>query len=223
MSKQDLKIIFVDDHPMILEGYRISLSNCDEYNLEITTSDNIDEAYKIIELQKEENTPFDIAFFDLSMPPSLEFDINNGEQLALVVRKTSPSTQIAFLTMHDDQYRMNQIIKDIEPDGIIIKSDVSSNTLKKALSEIINFPPFYSNILKEKLNSSTRSDISINKLDIEILYNLSQGVLMKNLHRHIDLSQRAIENRKRKIKKLFNLKEESDFAIIKEAKDRGFL
>ena len=223
MSKQNLKIIFVDDHPMILEGYRISLNNCNEYNLKITTSDNIYEAYKIIELQKEENTPFDIAFFDLSMPPSLELDINNGEQLALAVKKITPSTQVVFLTMHDDQYRINQIINEIEPDGIIIKSEVSSSTLKKALSQIIDSPPFYSKLLKEKLISSAKNGHSINKLDIEILYNLSQGVLMKNLHKHINLSQRSIEKRKRKIKKLFKVKEESDFAIIKEAKDRGFL
>lgn len=216
MDKESLKILFVDDHDMILEGYNTSLRNCKEYNLDINVANNIDNAHELIQTKN-----YDIAFFDLRMPMSEKLGIENGEQLALESKKISPNSKIVFITSFDDLFLFQQLIKNIDPDGILIKAEVNSSSLKIALKEIVEFPPHYSKTVKEKLRSSSKDQLDF--IDIEIIYNLSQGVLTKNLYKHINKSQRSIETRKKRLKELFGIENNSDYGLIEEAKNRGIL
>lgn len=216
MDKKSLNILFVDDHDMILEGYKISLRNCKEYSLNVSVSNSIDNAHKLLQTEN-----FDIAFFDLSMPSSDKLGISNGQELACEAKKLSPKTKIAFLTMHDDLFLFQQLIKNIDPDAILIKSEINSTTLKNALKEIVEHPPYYSKTVKQKIRSSSKHKLDF--FDTEIIYHLSQGVLTKNLHNNIKLSQRSIETRKKRLKELFGIENSSDYGLIKEAKNRGFL
>ena len=216
MDKKSLKILFVDDHDMILEGYKISLRNCEEYSLNISTSNNIDDAYELLQTEN-----FDIVFFDLSMPSSDKLGISNGQELAYEAKKISPKTKIAFLTMHDDLFLFQQLIKNIDPNGILIKSEINSTTLKNALKEIVEHPPYYSKTVKQKIKSVSKD--KLDSFDTEIIYHLSRGALTKNLHNHISLSQRSIETRKKRLKELFGIDDKSDYGLIREAKNRGIL
>ena len=127
--------------------------------------------------------------------------------------------------MINDQILIDTIIKDINPDGILIKLEVGPKELKNSVIEILNTPPCYSPSIKEKIRSKINSNISLDDKDRLILNYLNKGDLTKNLHLNdeIALTQRAIEKRKRKIKILFGVDQKSDIGLIEEAKKRGFL
>jgi DNA-binding NarL/FixJ family response regulator len=216
IDKKSFKILFIDDHDMILEGYKTSLRNCEEYNLDINVVNNIDDAHELIQTEN-----YDIVFFDLRMPTSEKLGIENGEQLAIQSKKISPNTKIVFITSYDDLFLFQQLIKNIDPDGILIKSEVNSSSLKSAIQEIIEHPPHYSKTVKQKIRSASKDKLDF--FDTEIIYKLSQGVLTRDLHNHMNLSQRSIETRKKRLKELFDIENNSDYGLIAEAKNRGFL
>lgn len=219
---QTLEILFIDDHPMILEGYRLTLQNCTNFKVNVHTKSCIDDAYEYI-VKENELDKFDIIFFDISMSNSVKYNIANGVKLAELIKDATQHPKLAFITMLTDQILMDNIIKDINPDGILIKSEISPKTLKISISEIMSSPPCYSPSIKDKIRSKNYSSILLDEKDCEILNLLNKGVLTKNLHSTIPITQRAIEKRKRKIKILFGVEHKSDIGLIEEAKKRGFL
>jgi len=63
----ELKVLMVDDHPAIIEGYKAILSyNKLGYDIKTTTAFDCENACKII--QNKEGKPFDIVFIDISLP-----------------------------------------------------------------------------------------------------------------------------------------------------------
>ena len=221
---QTLEILFIDDHPMILEGYTLTLQNCKNFKVNVHSKTTLDDAYDYI-VNENDLDKFDIIFFDISMDDSEKYGLINGVDLASRVKQATNHPKLAFLTMIKDQLLIESIIKDINPDGILIKSEISPKVLKESISEIINNPPCFSPSIKEKIRSKINSDISLDKTDTLILDRLNKGDLTKNLYfnEDIGLTQRAIEKRKRKIKILFGVEQKSDIGLIEEAKKRGFL
>lgn len=136
-----VKLLLVDDHPIILDGYRNILNsfNQDELDLIIETASDCDEAY--LKITKSKATlPYNIIFLDISLPPSEHYPIYSGEDLGLKVREFLPNCKLVILTMYTDNLRLFNIMKNLKPEGLLIKSDVtpknSLQLLKKYLLAI---------------------------------------------------------------------------------------
>ena len=70
---EEIKVLIVDDHPMIIEGYKNALLgiNSDEMTLQIDTADSCDDAYSKIK-NAATGTPYDVVFLDIKLPPSAD-------------------------------------------------------------------------------------------------------------------------------------------------------
>ncbi len=218
---EKVNILFVDDHKMIMEGYKMSLHDYDKHALSIYTKATIDEAVNFI--SNVVTNKIDIAFLDVSMPSSEMHNIHDGEQLAEKIKQISPDTKIVFVTMHNDTFRMKQLIKNINPDGILIKSDIDPELLKSAMFEVIENPPYYSKEVRSQLRDLLNNDFSFDKYDIEILHYLSKGFITKELPEYIPLNKRTIEKKKKAMKELLEIENHSDIGLVMEAKLRGFI
>lgn len=66
---QELNILIVDDHPLIIDAY-INLISCtvDNYKLNFLKSTNAKDTYNIIKLNHIEKNTIDLAIFDISIP-----------------------------------------------------------------------------------------------------------------------------------------------------------
>ena len=59
--------------------------------------------------------------------------------------------KIVILTMFEEVYRIHDIIKTINPEGFLIKSDLTSSELASAFQAIQGNPPFYSGTINKVL------------------------------------------------------------------------
>ena len=68
---QKIKILMIDDHPMIIEGYQNTLLFTKKENqiLEIDIANNCDEAIAFMDKAVEKQTPYHVLFVDISLPP----------------------------------------------------------------------------------------------------------------------------------------------------------
>ena len=214
----------VDDHPIIIEGYQNTLmaTKKDDQTLLIDTANSCDAANQLMQRASKEK-PYDICFFDISLPSSADGSINSGEDLAKIARKILPDSKIVILTMFNESYRIHNIIKEISPDGFLIKSDLTSSELAEAFQHILNSPPYYSSTVSNYLRKTVTSDIYVDEINRKILHLLSQGIKTRSLIEHIDLSMSAIEKRKKQMKLLFSVEDGKDETLLEEARKKGFL
>ena len=157
------------------------------------------------------------------MPPLPEEKIFSGEDLGLRLRKLKPLIKLIIITNLSDNFKLYNIFKNINPEAILIKSDIDEHTFIKAIENTLCNKTFYS----FQFNNLIRKQFSVNylldTLDREILFYLSIGVKTKDLPDKIALSLSGVEKRKRILKEYFDLESSSDLELIIAAKEKGFL
>jgi len=222
--KNNVSILMVDDHPMIIEGYKNTLlENCKKpANCQIDIAFNCDEATALIE-KNVKKKPYDLALIDIKLPPSSDGTITSGEDLALVFKQHYPGAKVIISTMHNEDSRIHNILQNVNPEGFLIKSDLSSTELVRAYEEIMDGKTYYSTTVTNHFRKMMNNNFSLDKVNLQILYHLSRGVQTKNLGNYINLSLSAIEKRKNHIKELFDIKSSNDETVIDEARKRGFI
>jgi len=214
-------ILIVDDHPFIIEGYKNAITryNPKEYDFAISQAYDCRSAYDLIE---DEATPdFEMAFLDISMPAYEEKEIFSGEDLAKLILKKMPHCKIILLTMYTELLKIKTIIRTINPNGLIIKNDLTFDELLFAFDKVIKNEKYYSQSVVKMLNQSTHNSIEIDEFDKQILFHLSKQTPVSEMPQYIPISLNAIEKRKINLKELLKIKSGSDEELIKEAKSKG--
>ena len=219
-----INILMVDDHPIIIEGYQnvLMATKPEDQTLLIDTANNCDTAQLMINRASKE-TPYDVCFFDISLPASEDGKYASGEDLALLAREELPNAKIVILTMFNESFRIHNIIKEINPDGFLIKSDLTSMELADAFQQIIKSPPYYSSTVNNYLKKTISSEIYVDDVNRKILHLLSQGIKTRSLKEYIPLSTSALEKRKKQLKLLFSVTDGKDETLLHEAREKGYL
>ncbi|XMO84974.1 response regulator [Algibacter sp. AS12] len=222
---EKIKILMIDDHPMIIEGYQNTLqfTKKDNQELSIDIANNCDEAVKFMDKSLEAERPYDVLFVDISLPPSIDGSMSSGEDLAEYARKVLPNAKIIVLTMFNESFRIHNIIKTIDPEGFLIKSDLTSRELASAFQAVLYNPPFYSGTVNSHIRKTIATDIVIDDKNRKILHLLSQGIKTKNLATHLDISLSAIEKRKKQLREIFEVRDGQDETLLDEARKKGFI
>ena len=217
-----MKILIVDDHPFIIQAYKNALEKYSQqgYDFEVIQANNCKSGYENI---VESKTPFDVAFFDISMPEYPEKGIFSGEDLADLMKKEMPGCKVILLTMHTELLKINNIIKNINPNGLIIKNDLTFDELIFAFDKIINSESYYSQTVIKLVGQAQYNNIELDAFDKQILFHLSKGVKTKDLPQYIPLSLSAIEKRKLNIREILEVKGGTDIDLINEAKTKGVI
>lgn len=214
-------ILIVDDHPFIIEGYKNAITryNPKKYDFLISQAHDCRSGYDIIE--NDNKLEFDIAFLDISMPPYEEKEIFSGEDLAILLLKKMPSCKIILLTMYTELLKIKTIIRTIQPNGLIIKNDLTFDELLLAFDKVMKNEKYYSQSVVKMLNQSTHNAIEIDQYDKQILIHLDKGTPIHEMLENIPISLNAIVKRKKHLMELLKIKSGSDRDLIKEAKSKG--
>lgn len=217
-----INILIVDDHPFIIQAYKNALDKYSQQGFEfvVTQANNCKTGYESI---TEAKVPFNVAFFDISMPEYAEKEIYSGEDLAALMKTEMPDCKIILLTMHTELLKINNIIKNINPSGLIIKNDLTFDELIFAFDKIINNESYYSQTVIKLVGQAQYNNIELDAFDKQILFHLSKGVKTKDLPQYIPLSLSAIEKRKLNIREILEVKGGSDIDLINEAKTKGVI
>ncbi|MBF2707421.1 response regulator [Flavobacterium soyangense] len=216
-------ILIVDDHPFIIQGYKNAITryNPKEYEFFIDQANDCKSAYDII--TNPETVVFDIAFLDISMPTYEEKGIFSGEDLAKLLNEYMPNCKIILLTMYTELLKIQNIIDAINPNGLVIKNDLTFDELLFGFDKVINNEIYYSQSIQKMIDQSQHETIEIDLFDKQILFHISKGTKTNDISQYVPISLEAIEKRKLNLKKLLNLQDGSDIDLVREAKNRGLL
>lgn len=226
METKKINVLMVDDHKMTLVGYSSALEEINEksnvYQFNITHSTTIDSTVR--ELDGRFNyRPLHLVFLDIQLPKDSNNHYRSGEDLGIFIRKKFPRTKIIIITTFDNNLLIQNLLESINPEGLIIKSDLVPDNFMDAVLDVLEDPPYYSKTVIKFLRKQHGFNFHLDRLDRLIIYYISMGKQTKNLPNYVPLSLPGVERRKKRLKEIFEVEDGNDIHLITRAREEGFL
>lgn len=218
-----MNVLVVDDHPMTVEGYISALSTTlfGLYNPIFAKAHNCEDAYSALLRNTTAKQAFDLAIIDKGLPGYEEKSIGSGSDLAGLIRENMPNCKIIMITAHTEIIVVYEIYKNVRPDGLIIKNDITPEKLQQAVIEIMQGNSYQSNTVKNCINEIWKKELMVEDYNRQILFYLSKGFKIKELEGVICLTTSAIQKRIIRMKKVFEATDNS--GLVKEAIKQGYI
>ena len=223
---QIYNVLLIDDHPIIADAYKSAFefinaeNEAVEFDIKIVT--NCDDAIVAIE-QASKKEGLDIVFLDISLPPSSDGKYLSGEDIGIRIKQVLLKCKIIVATTFNDNYRIQVILRTVNPDGFLIKNDINKDELVTSIKTIMDKAPYYSKSVLELFRKQASIDYQLDKIDRQLLYEMSIGTKMKDLPNIIPMSMAGLEKRKKQLKELFKVEDNDDRELILKAKEKGFI
>lgn len=218
------KILIVDDHPMNVDSYKTLLNGIDvNKNAEYFLKYDCKEAYQLLQNLKHNNETIHYAFIDVNLPPFEQMKIRSGEDLAIEIRKKFPECKIVIISMYKEPLWVNQILKSVNPEGFIAKSDINYKSFPEVFLCIEKNQLYFSKSIEDSHKVMVQKNINWDEHDSKILQLIAEGIKTNHLPNYIPLSLSAIEKRKANIKRQLVFDSGSDKQLIEVAKKLGFI
>lgn len=226
MEIEDINVLMVDDHKMTLVGYASALNRITEdankYSFELTEALSIEAAIRELD-GKYKYDPLHLVFLDIQLPKHLNTKFQTGEDLGVLIRERFPDSKIIVITTFDNNLLIQNLLESINPEGLMIKSDVNPENFMQAVLDVMEDPPYYSKTVTKFLRKQHGFKFHLDRLDRLIIYYISAGKQTKDLPNYIPLSMPGIEKRKKRLKDIFEVEDGNDIDLITRAREEGFL
>ena len=221
---QNINILIVDDHPFIIKGYENAITRFPnkKYEFTITTASDCKTGYETITNTTSE-TSFDIALLDISMPAYEEKNIQTGEDLAKLLNEVNSNCKIVLLTMHSERLKVEKIINEIDPLGLVIKNDLTYENMLLALDTVLKGERYYSISVINFLNNLQREQVYVDVFDRQILHFLNKGIKADDVALYIPISSSNVKTRIESMKELIGKKGCKNEELVSEAKENGMM
>ncbi len=207
MSRK-LRIVIVDDHPMVAEGIQSILENYDD----VLVAGNLTSGREVID-QLDTLDP-DVILMDLNMP-----DIG-GLSATEIVLERRPGTRIVILSMHDTPEYISSALSHGAM-GYILK-DVPTDEIKLAIDMVMRGERYLCTGAQGSLtpkDGCTRE--ALTGREQTILLQLAQGQSNKQVAHTLDISVRTVETHRKNIKRKLGIS--STAGLTRYAMEHGVL
>jgi len=196
--KKKIRILLVDDHPVVRKGLCSCLSNRDTIKVVGEAGDGPEAIRKVKEL-----TP-DIVLMDLNMPGM------DGLTVTETVRKESPQTKVLVLSMHSNREYVLRMVK-AGARGYVLK-DAPPDELVRAI-EMVNggdayFSPAVARIaLNQYVSESDETDplSRLSDREREVLVHIAGGLSNKEIATMLGIGVRTIETHRERVMRKLNI------------------
>jgi len=177
------RLIIADDHVMFAQGLESLLH--DEFELLGTAGNGEELVEATLRLEP------DVILVDISMP------VLNGFDAVRRIKASGSDTRIIFLTMHDDATLLSEAFR-CGASGYILKQ-AAGEELVNAIKEVAHgnnyVSPLITNLPDEPLPIHTQK-ATVTPRQREVLELISQGLTMKEIASHLNISTRTAESHK---------------------------
>jgi DNA-binding NarL/FixJ family response regulator len=205
-KKSSIKVVLVDDHPIVRRGIREVLENSGTIAVSGEAASS-DEAIKIINKVKP-----DVAVVDIIIS-----GCSNGIDLIKSISERMPSVKCLVLSMHDESMYAERairagargyIMKDIAPKNIIeaiqtvMKGDLylKDETMKILVDKLLT---------RSNVPTETTTDI-LSDREFEVFRLLGNGFSVREISKKLNVSVHTVECHRRNIKKKLKVRYSAD-------------
>ncbi|MCH2094894.1 MAG: response regulator transcription factor [Rhodobacteraceae bacterium] len=205
---QQIRVVVVDDHPMVAEGIEAILESYADIQVVATLSDGQQVVNQLLALQP------DVILMDLNMPGV------NGLSATEMVLEKRPQTRVLVLSMHDSPEYISTALNHGAM-GYVLK-DVPTDEIKLAIDTIMANQRYLCTGAKGSLEPPEHVEREqLTNREQTILLQLAQGKSNKEVALALDISVRTVETHRKNIKRKLGIS--STAGLTRYAMEHGVL
>ena len=184
-TMDSIKILIVDDHPIVLKGIHALLSSSFP-RAGILDAAGVGEAEEILVRHD-----VDIMITDL--------DLNgeSGTTLIRHVRDIRPATQVVVYTMHEEPWSVSEI-DSMDVEAVVMKSD-SAGELLTAVGCLLDGKGYYSATFSRLLGSQKRQPDRLSCRETQVVDLTAAGLSSADIALQLGISINTVEFHRRRI------------------------
>lgn len=192
-DRQAIRILIVDDHPVVRQGLRSLLAS--HADLEIVGE--AEDGAQVLPLLAERQA--DVILLDLQMK------VQGGIEVARRVRASHPEVKIIVLTTYDDESLLREAM-EAGVHGFLLKS-VSHETLPDSIRAVMRgerllSPTLVSNVVdqyQELAQSQAQKEAGLTPVELQVLAIIAAGGGNKDLAEKLFWSEATVKRRVQEI------------------------
>ncbi|MEQ9258903.1 MAG: response regulator transcription factor [Roseovarius sp.] len=207
-APRPIRIVIVDDHPMVAEGIQSILESYDDVEV-IATLGNGQEI-----IDRVERLAPDVILLDLNMPGI------GGLSTTEIILERRPETRILILSMHDSREYIASALSHGAM-GYVLK-DVPTEEIKRAIDAVMAGQRYLCTGAQGSLSpreGALREQLT--NREQTILLQLAQGRSNKEVAEALDISVRTVETHRKNIKRKLGIS--STAGLTRYALEHGVL
>jgi two-component system, NarL family, nitrate/nitrite response regulator NarL len=192
-EKKTIKVLLVDNHPLVADGLRAIMQTYD--NIEIVgTAGSADAAIAIAR-----STSPDIVLLDINMPNV------SGIEAIDMFRKEGLGCRIIMLSMHDSrEYISSSVMRGAS--GYVLK-DVPTDEIARAISVVADGGTFFSvGVPDALLDRRIRHDaIPLTAREKSVLVQIASGKSNRDIAVQLGISNATVETHRKNLKRKLHI------------------
>lgn len=207
-SPMPVKLLLVDDHPLVRDGVRVRLEAVPHFEVVGEASDA--EAA----LEAARTLAPDLALMDIGMRGM------NGIALTEKFAEEFPEIAVLVLSMHDNLEYVRQVIR-AGARGYVLK-DAPASELVEAIDAVLAGRPFYSAQLAMRMAEQAVMPTPVEALtprERDILDGIAKGYANKRIADELGLSVRTVESHRLNLKRKLGIEGQAE--LVKFAVELG--
>ncbi|MCY4152125.1 MAG: response regulator transcription factor [Aestuariivita sp.] len=202
-----VKVLIVDDHPMVLKGIQSVLETFDDIEIVGALQNGQEALDQIAFLQP------DVVLMDLNMP------YLGGLSATEIIRERYPETRILILSMHDNREYISSALSHGAM-GYVLK-DVQTDEIKQAIDSVMAGHRYLCTGAEGALNDKSSGREALTGREQTILLELAQGKSNKQVAHVLEISVRTVETHRKNIKRKLGIS--STAGLTRYALEHGVL
>ena len=208
MNSEPVRVVIVDDHPMVAEGIQSILESYDDINVIGTLSNGREAVDQMTQLAP------DVVLMDLNMPEI------GGLTATEMLLEAKPDTRILILSMHDSPEYISTALSHGAM-GYILK-DVPTDEIKTAIDVVMQGGRYLCTGAQGSLEPQDDTDREpLTSREQTVLLQLAQSKSNKEVANALDISVRTVETHRKNIKRKLGIS--STAGLTRYAMEHGVL
>jgi len=198
-----IKVVIVDDHQVVLDGFMARLSLEPDIDV-IGTASNGLEAVELVKQIKP-----DVTLMDISMP------IMNGIDATHLIKESQPDAKILMLTMHNNREYIMKVMQSGAV-GYMLK-EISSEKMVQAIKTVNQGSTYFcekvtQNLFSQPVKPTQSLKNPLTRREEAVLKLVAGGESSKKIAHQLNISYRTVETHRHNIKHKLDIHSTAELA-----------
>ncbi|ASJ38234.1 response regulator [Vibrio vulnificus] len=207
-----IRVVIVDDHQVVLDGFMARLEMEPEIDVVGTASNGL-EALDVVKQHKP-----DVVLMDISMP------ILNGIEATRMIKAEWPEAKILMLTMHDNREYIMKVMQEGAV-GYMLK-EISAEKMVQAIKTVNQGSTYFcesvtQTLFTQEIVPAAQRPNPLSRREEAVLRLVAQGHSSKKIATLLEISYRTVETHRHNIKHKLDLNSTAELA--KYALEQGLI
>ena len=209
MNRPPVRLLLVDDHPLVRDGLRARLGAVPGFEVAGEAGTAAEALAQVDTLQPQ------IVLMDVGMKEV------NGIDLTALLLERHPALQVLMLSMYDNPEYVQRALQ-AGARGYVLK-DAPAAEIVAAIEAVAAGGTFLSPAVSKRLFRNQVPKPVLSAREGEILSALAKGLSSKQIARELDLSVRTVETHRQNIKRKLDLEGQAELIkyAVEHAKAHG--